>query len=121
MGFGATVTPTGTFKMVTFTLPVKPSRGETVTVPTLLAPGTTARVCGTGGDREAGPLGWLSTAPTGTEDGSDERQDEPAVVGFHRSHLRSFAAEAIRLRLRRLIYSFWTTFYPGTAPVPSTV
>jgi len=42
-------------------------------------------------------------------------------VGVHRSHLRSFAAEAIRLRLRRPIYSFWTTFYPGTAPVPSTV
>src|SRR3984893_6371634 len=63
MGLGATVTPAGTFEMVTFTLPMKPLRGETATVPVSLAPGTTARVAGLAAIEKPGPWGGCPPPP----------------------------------------------------------
>jgi hypothetical protein len=41
-------------------MPLKPLRGETVTVTVLLAPGVTARVAGLAAIEKPGPLdGWL--------------------------------------------------------------
>jgi hypothetical protein len=44
-------------------------------------------------------------------------------VGVHRLHPRGHRSEGYRgrLRRRRPTYSFWSIFYPGSAPVPSSL
>src|ERR1700675_2002178 len=94
MGLGATVTPTGTFEMVTFTLPVKPSRGETVTVPALLAPGTTTSVAGLAAIEKPGPWDGCPPPPqeqrmAATRDRTSLRQEE-FIARIHGQRCRGY-------------------------------